>query len=69
MELCHLLLNAQVLCYTNKFLTATSAFLGKIFIGGLSYGTDDAKLRTYFAVYGAVQDVRPLIYHVCYCYP
>lgn len=28
----------------------------KIFIGGLSYGTDDDKLRKYFSAYGAVQD-------------
>lgn len=28
----------------------------KIFIGGLSYGTDDDKLRAYFETYGAVQD-------------
>jgi RNA recognition motif-containing protein len=28
----------------------------KIFIGGLSYGTDDEKLRKYFSTYGPVQD-------------
>lgn len=28
----------------------------KIFIGGLSYGTDDEKLRSYFEAFGAVQD-------------
>jgi RNA recognition motif-containing protein len=28
----------------------------KIFIGGLSYSTDDDKLRKYFGVYGSVQD-------------
>lgn len=28
----------------------------KIFIGGLSYATDDDKLRKYFGVYGSVQD-------------
>lgn len=28
----------------------------KIFIGGLSYSTDDEKLRKYFGAYGAVQD-------------
>lgn len=28
----------------------------KIFIGGLSYSTDDDKLRKYFSAYGTVQD-------------
>ena len=28
----------------------------KIFIGGLSYGTDDEKLRKYFSAFGTVQD-------------
>ena len=28
----------------------------KIFIGGLSYGTDDEKLKKYFGTYGQVQD-------------
>lgn len=30
--------------------------LRKLFIGGLSYGTDDEKLKKYFSVYGPVQD-------------
>ena len=28
----------------------------KIFVGGLSYNTDDDKLRKYFSAYGTVQD-------------
>lgn len=32
------------------------ASLRKIFIGGLSYSTDDDKLRKYFSTYGLVQD-------------
>ena len=35
---------------------ADSAAQRKIFIGGLSYGTDDEKLKKYFGTYGQVQD-------------
>ena len=35
---------------------ADSAAHRKIFIGGLSYGTDDEKLKKYFGTYGQVQD-------------
>uniref|UniRef100_K3WL69 RRM domain-containing protein n=1 Tax=Globisporangium ultimum (strain ATCC 200006 / CBS 805.95 / DAOM BR144) TaxID=431595 RepID=K3WL69_GLOUD len=37
-------------------MSDSSAKLGKIFIGGLSYETTDEKLRSYFAAYGSVTD-------------